>query len=265
MPNVTVTKDRYTVEPLYQWDKNQVLTIYGLSMPSIPEIHFTNGAMDRAIVRQSTMDAAGVIRANVPNSLLQKSNDILAYVCTYEGDTFKSWYKITIPVKARQRPNDYTIEDTDGEIYSFNALENLVYNALDKCDEANVKYLDAIACAEAAEKTFDEATKTATKTFNESSEKCNDATDKYTEATETLNEATTKYNEATETLNEANTTLDEANETLGESIEKYNAATDTLNEIIEKSTVVAHTYGTEDLVAGESPLATGTLYSVYEA
>ncbi len=149
MASVKVENDRYTVDSLYQWDLNQVLEIYGLSLASIPEIHFTNETMDRAIVRQATMNAAGVISVEVPNSLLQKPYKITAYVCIYEGDTFRSLYAIVIPVTARKKPNDYTIEDNDGEIYSFNALENKVDNALAlvnvKYDDINVKYADIIA------------------------------------------------------------------------------------------------------------------------
>lgn len=129
MSVVKVEKNSYTVESLYQWDLNQVLTIYGLSLPSIPEIHFTNDAMDRAIVRQASMDSAGVITADVPNSLLQKAGKMKVYVCIYQGDTFTSLYKIEIQVKARNKPGDYTLVD-DPEVYSFNALENQVVNAL---------------------------------------------------------------------------------------------------------------------------------------
>lgn len=128
MSIVTVIKNTYTVEPLYQWDLNQVLEIHGLSLPSIPEIHFSNDAMDRAIVRQAIMDDAGVITVDIPNSLLQKPYRVYVYVCIYEGETFQSLYKIVIPVKARNKPADYTITDTDGEVYSFIALENLVNN-----------------------------------------------------------------------------------------------------------------------------------------
>lgn len=128
MSVVTVEKNSYTVDPLYQWDKNQILTIFGLSLPSIPEIHFTTNAMDRAIVKQSSMDKAGIITVDIPNSLLQKPYTIKVYVCIYEGDTFKSLYSFNIPVKARNRPKDYSIEDSDEEIYSFNALENYIYN-----------------------------------------------------------------------------------------------------------------------------------------
>ena len=130
MAVVTVEKNRYTVDKLYQWDINQTLQIYGLSLASIPEIHFTNSAMDGAIVRQAQMNGAGVITADIPNSLLQKPNKITAYVCVYAGDTFETLYTINIPVKARQKPNDYTIEDNDEEIYSFKELDNRTNNLM---------------------------------------------------------------------------------------------------------------------------------------
>lgn len=142
MSSVIVTNSRYTAEPLYQWDVNQILEIRGLSLPSVPEIHFTNGVMDRAIVRQASMNSAGVITVEVPNSLLQKPYAITAYVCIYDGDTFKTLYGVNIPVKARKKPNDYTLENDD-EVYSFNALENSVVNALRTFNEANARYEDA--------------------------------------------------------------------------------------------------------------------------
>ena len=145
MNSVIVKNNSYTVDPLYQWDKYQKLEITGLSVPSIPEIHFTTEAMDRAIVRQATKNSSGVITVDVPNSLLQKPYTIRAFICIYEGETFKTLYKIEIPIKARKEPSDYTLED-DNEIYSFNALENLVNNTL---VEANRKYDEAINQAKA--------------------------------------------------------------------------------------------------------------------
>lgn len=128
MAIVVVNKNVYKVDSLYQWDINQVLEIHGISLSKIPEIHFTNDAMDKAIVHQATMDDKGIITVEIPNSLLQKPYKITAYVCIYDGETFKSLYKIVIPVKARKKPTDYTIDDNYNEIYSFNALENLVNN-----------------------------------------------------------------------------------------------------------------------------------------
>lgn len=139
MSKIEIVNNTYTVEPLYQWDKNQDVEIYGLSLPYVPEIHFTNSTMDKAIVRQASMNGAGVITAHVPNSLLQKPYKITAYICTYEGETFRSLYAIEIPVKARNKPGDYTLEN-DEEVYSFNALENQVVNALAETEKAKVAY-----------------------------------------------------------------------------------------------------------------------------
>lgn len=166
MATVTVNKNTYTVEPLYQWDLNQQLEVYGLSLATIPEVHFTNAAMDKAIVRQATMDAAGVIRAEVPNSLLQKPYTILAYICTYAGSTFETQYKLEIPVKGRAKPADYTLVD-DPEVYSFNALENQVVNALARMDAATTaavntynqavtKQQEAAAAYKSAEETLEQ-------------------------------------------------------------------------------------------------------------
>ena len=143
MSTVSITKDRYTVESLYQWDKNQKLTITGLSLASVPEIHFTNTAMDRAIVRPATMDGSGIITADIPNSLLQKPYKITAYVCVNYGETFESLYSIDIPVIGRKKPGDYTLE-YDTEVYSFTSLEDLVNNAVQKMESLSAE-LESIA------------------------------------------------------------------------------------------------------------------------
>ena len=147
MAIVTVEKNRYTSESLYQWDKNQTLEIYGLSLASIPEIHFTNAGMDRAIVRQASMDELGIITVEVPNSMLQKSYDMSVYVCVYNGETFETLYNLVVPVDPRAKPLDYTLETDDDEVYSFNKLENQIANILVLC-----KDLDEVVntCTEAS-------------------------------------------------------------------------------------------------------------------
>lgn len=159
MAIVTVEKNTYTVDPLYQWDKNQVLEIRGLSLPTIPEIHFKHEYMDRAIVRQASMDSAGVITVSVPNSLLQHPYTVTAYVCVYEGTTFKTLYEIKVPVKARPMPDDYTLGTGDDEVYSFNALENAVVNALSAMNaatsQAKKAYSDAVAAENEAKKAYE--------------------------------------------------------------------------------------------------------------
>lgn len=140
MSLVTVNKNSYTAESLYQWDINQILEIRGLSLPSIPEIHFTNSTTDKAIVRQGRMDSRGIVTADIPNSLLQKPYKITAFVCIYSGETFETLNTIIIPVNARAKPYDYSIVN-DEEVYSFKALENTINNAIakfeTKIDELN--------------------------------------------------------------------------------------------------------------------------------
>lgn len=131
MAELTVNKgDRYTTDSLFQWDLGQVLEIHGLSLSSDPEIHFTTEVLNGAIVRQATRDDKGIISVKIPNSLLQKQYKIDVFICVYEGDTFQTLYKMSIPIIPRKRPFDYTLEDTDEEIYSFNALENKLHETL---------------------------------------------------------------------------------------------------------------------------------------
>lgn len=119
----------YVTDSLYQWDLNQVLSVSGLNLTVAPEVHFSNANMDRAIVRQASL-INHIVEANIPNSLLQEPLTIKAYIGVYEGDTFKTVEVVEIPVMPKARPTDYRIETSDGEIYSFNALENKVDNLL---------------------------------------------------------------------------------------------------------------------------------------
>lgn len=141
MSIVKVEKHNYTVDPLTQWDRNQTLEIYGLSLARAPEVHFSNIGMERAITRQATIDSKGIITVSVPNGLLQKPYTITAHLCQYNGATFETLYTIKIPVTERKQPADYTIED-DGDVYSFNELSN--------------KVTDAVAALKAAEQSMGE-------------------------------------------------------------------------------------------------------------
>ncbi len=120
----------YVTDSLYQWDLNQVLQVIGLRLDVAPEVHFANADMDRAIPRQATLEN-GVMKVNVPNTILQHPLRIHAYIGIYEGDTFKVVEKVEIPVIPKKRPTDYVFEDTDGEIYSYNNLENQIANIRD--------------------------------------------------------------------------------------------------------------------------------------
>lgn len=118
----------YVTDSLYQWDINQKLSVEGLNLSVVPEVHFSNATMDRAIVRQATV-IDNIVYVDIPNSLLQMPFKITAHIGIYSGKTFKVIEKVEIPVKPKPRPADYHIEDSDEEIYSFKALENEIVNA----------------------------------------------------------------------------------------------------------------------------------------
>lgn len=133
----------YVTDSLYQWDINQVLKVSGLNLETIPEVHFSNSNMGKAIVRQATIENH-VVNVAIPNSLLQEPLRIFAHIGIYEGETFKTVEVVEIPVIARKRPEDYTIEDTDEEIYSFKELENKIDNAISDIREENAQFIGTI-------------------------------------------------------------------------------------------------------------------------
>ena len=144
MSVVVIRKNNtYTVSDLYQWDTNRVLEIYGLNYSSLPEIHFANANMSKAVVKQATRDENGVIRVEIPNFLLETTAPIKVYICGYEGEEFISRYSLTINIKARPKPEDYFAED-DEKIYSYNALENLVNNTIINLKAENATLRDDI-------------------------------------------------------------------------------------------------------------------------
>lgn len=130
MPVITIKKNNtYTATELFQWDANRELEIYGINLSSLPEIHFANSQMSKALVKQATSYANGVIKVTIPNILLETAIPIRVFICVYKGEEFISRYSFTINVKARPKPADYIAED-DEKIYSYNALENLVNNTV---------------------------------------------------------------------------------------------------------------------------------------
>lgn len=116
----------YETDSLYQWDRNQVLSVHGLNVATAPEIHFYNCTMDKSIVRQAEL-IDHVVTVPIPNSLLQSAHTIYATIGIYEGETFKTIETITIPVIPKARPSDYQLENDD-EVYSFESLKNHIAN-----------------------------------------------------------------------------------------------------------------------------------------
>lgn len=123
----------YVTDTVYQWDLDRELVINGLNLTVAPEVHFSNANMDKAIVRQSTLKDH-IVSVAIPNSLLQEPLPIKAHIGVYEGDTFKVIELVEIPVIPKTRPSDYQIQNSDEEIYSFEALKNAIANMVKVSD-----------------------------------------------------------------------------------------------------------------------------------
>lgn len=138
------TYGKYVTDSLYQWDINRLLVIKGLNLDDAPEIHFFNSNMARAIVRQATLEEDGSVNVIIPNALLQEALLIKANVVVYEGDARKTIETIEIPVTPKARPSDYSLTDSDEDVYSFNRLENMINNtvkeASDQYEKATENY-----------------------------------------------------------------------------------------------------------------------------
>lgn len=196
MPNLTLDDNGYYIaDTLYQWDKDQILNIYGVNVRR-PIIHFTNKSMGSAIIRHPQVDNTGVITVKIPNSLLQKNEPVIAYICGYVGETFKTYYRFDLKLIGRVKPADYTLDVDDEEVYSFNALEQKIIDALNEYDgkyDEVIRNLDSrLSTAESNVKTYTDVVKkyetdfTAMKQYVESYrtelEKASEETRKLTES-----------------------------------------------------------------------------------
>lgn len=133
MAEIIFKNGKFSIDkPLYQWDKNITLRIKGLSLPSTPEIHFSNSTMGGAIVKTATVED-DVVVVTIPNGLLQVINNLKVYVCFYQGEEFTTNYRFILEITPREKPGDYTLQD-DEDVYSFNELKALVESYKDQVD-----------------------------------------------------------------------------------------------------------------------------------
>ena len=135
MINVEFTEDinDLVTENLYQWDTYQTLKISGINFDSItPRVHFANKKSKEALVVKAILKSDGTAEVSIPNSLLTEKYDILAYIYTNTGLTYKTIKSITIPVISRLKPSEY-FQPTDEQIVEIEEIElhaKLILNGL---------------------------------------------------------------------------------------------------------------------------------------
>lgn len=88
---------------LFQWDYGQQLEIVSDDLPSFVEVHFACKGMSEAVVVPCSMpDGTGVV--TIPDSCLEQSTDITAWVYSVDGTQGNTVKTITIPIVSRIRP-----------------------------------------------------------------------------------------------------------------------------------------------------------------
>ena len=93
-----------TVSGLWQWDYGQVLSVTGLNLPAVIEMHFDNGTEKSKIFGETV---SGVTFAGIPDKFLQSADPINVYVYTTDENQGKTLRQIVMHVQEREKPGDY--------------------------------------------------------------------------------------------------------------------------------------------------------------
>ncbi|MBR5845502.1 MAG: hypothetical protein IKY65_04505 [Rikenellaceae bacterium] len=88
---------------LHQWDYGQTLEVHDSTLPDLVEVHFACQGMKDAVVRACSV-SGGVATAAIPDQCLEQSAPVVAWVYVIEGTAGQTVRTITLPIKARQRP-----------------------------------------------------------------------------------------------------------------------------------------------------------------
>lgn len=93
-----------SVSGLYQWDYGQILEIESADMGTeIVEVHFACPSMSEAVVRSCSF-TNGVGTVTIPDTCLEQTNTITAWVYRISGTQGHTLKTITMPITARTRP-----------------------------------------------------------------------------------------------------------------------------------------------------------------
>lgn len=115
-------------ETLYyftQWDMNQKLYIADSMLTEAPMVHFQNKNTKKAFVVQSSIGNDGTVSADVPNRLLAEPYPIGIYVYATKGDSSKSVWHTTIPVRRRAMPEGFLYNGDTGVLDMSEELKKL--------------------------------------------------------------------------------------------------------------------------------------------
>lgn len=122
---------------VYQWDIN-VKLLLDESNESADEVHFS-ARFSRISLSVEVVHTEDSSYVTIPNILLQKPNDIIAYSYITNADGSYTKYDTIIPVIARPKPSGYVYEET--EILTWKTLDDKIDDLREISSDA-VKYTE---------------------------------------------------------------------------------------------------------------------------
>lgn len=111
----TETVTSITAAGLFQWDYGQELRIKGISMSTVSEVHFSNSKEKEALVVPA-VDQGEYITCQIPDVLLTKNVDIIAYIYDIQSTSGETVRTITLKVEARPKPANFNDQYEDAEV-----------------------------------------------------------------------------------------------------------------------------------------------------
>lgn len=117
-------EDFLKVYGLTQWDYGQELQIIGLQNLKRLEVHFAAGNSASALICPASLQTDGSILTRIPDKLLERGENIKAYVYVADETSGETVYTMTLYVTRRPKPEEYNSP----------AEKNLLRQILEKLD-----------------------------------------------------------------------------------------------------------------------------------
>ncbi len=119
-----------TLSGLYQYDQGRKLSIKGINLDEVSEVHFSYFQEKEAIVTPAVKEGDAVI-CTVPDEVLTKPVDVYAWVYDVYADGARTKKTIVLKVQRRQRPNNFVDHVPSAEIVLEDVIRKINQNVQD--------------------------------------------------------------------------------------------------------------------------------------
>ncbi len=132
---------------LWQWDLGRKIAVFCDDASNISEIHFSNPTSDTCLIVIPESNGNELI-ASIPNILLESPQTLELYAVIYTDDGERTYAKYAIPVKQRQKPDDYVYTET--EVMNYSTLNKRI-DEFERTNAQTVNETVSLALAQAKE------------------------------------------------------------------------------------------------------------------